>query len=82
MEEEVKEELEEPDKEVEKAAEIFDGDRKLLITLFKDKSISLCTKKPDGFECYEIGAKEDNTKLYYGIQAWFSSLKFKVKDLT
>ena len=70
--------------EVEKAVEAFkEGENpKAIITLFKDKAISVCTKDKAEHECYYIAGRPDNEKLYYAIQSWFSGLKFKIRKLT
>jgi hypothetical protein len=73
-------------KEVEaaKAHELFKDNVKIRLVLFEDKSISLCTVKDDKAEeisCYFIEPKEGNEKFYYMIQAFYSDIGFKVKEI-
>lgn len=68
--------------EIEKAVVAFDGDgRKIIITLWKDKHVSVCSNsEPKRFECY-ITSRPEGERLFYIAQAYYSSLGFKIKKL-
>jgi len=73
------------DPEVEKAAEAFDGrGRKVLITLWKDGSLTVCSKtaeKSEEGDCYSVDPSPANRTLFYVAEAHYSGMGMKIRTM-
>ena len=71
--------------EVAKAAEAYDGKgKRVLITLWKDKSLTVCAGRDrlEEEECYFAESNPSNEALYYVAEAHYASLGFRIKTLS
>lgn len=67
--------------EIEKSAEAFDGDINVLISLWKDGHVSICSDSKKGEQSCFTTKTPQGDEFYYLAQSYFSRLGFKIKTL-